>query len=413
MPEPVKPSPDPAADASSAADSGAEKNAAAPDKAAPPPSAPRPWQETRAKLDSSVPPGPPQPPKKDSNKGAWGSGNGGPPPKKRGAYGVYIWLLGGLAALAVAVVISLDTKPWQQAQETWQEWREDLVSLIPGAQTDPPPAPQTSAPAAPAPATAAADTREAQTPPDDPAREQRLTLLENRLRQLTTASEAALQRLDVLAQQQNELRRHIGGNSPSPHQAHQAALALGLLQLSLAARNSAPFVSEQRLLAALLPGNADIAALAPLAADGVAGETALLLRVSPLLDALADGETLPPPQEATAPHLWEVRSIWQWLKRQACGLVQIRRLDAGGAETGNPSADAFVANGRAGILVRMERAARAGNLRAALAAATRLQGRDAQRAADWMHAAHQRLELQTRIAALVEVVAAATEAESR
>ena len=407
MPESIQPTP---ADAGAKAEAEAKKNDAGTGKAAPtaPSSSP----------SASVPPVPPLPPKTKSGAGGGSSRNGAPAPKRGKA--AYIWLLAGLAALGVAVAISLDEKPWRQAQETWQEWRRDLTSLIPGALPDTQEAQETQTAqedSASAPEVSVTEVQEAQTTEVAPAleynadQEQRLTLMEQQMRQLASASETALQRLDILAQQQNELRQGIGAHSPATPQVRQAALALGLLQLSLVSRNGAPFASEWRVLVSLLPGNADVAALAPLATHGVAAEATLLLQVPSLLDALAEHENAAPLREATAPFQWGVQGVWQWLKHQACGLVQIRRLDEG--ESGSLAADAFMASeGRAGILARMERAARVGNLRAVLAAATRLQGRDAQRAADWMHAARQRLELQTRIAALVEVVAATTEAES-
>ena len=161
-------------------------------------------------------------------------------------------------------------------------------------------------------------------------------------------------------------------------------MALGLLQLSIASTNGAPFEAELRVLASLLPNNRGVAALKDFAREGVTGEAALLLRVPSLVAEMA-----------ITPMLQGDIDLWTWLKSRISGLVHIRRLDAPTGE------------GRDAILARMESAARNGDLASAFAAAGELQSVNAS-LEYWMESTHRRLELRKRIRSLSRTIASET-----
>ena len=339
-----------------------------------------------------------------------------PPPSpparpKSGKGGGWLWLLLGLLALGAAVVLALDRQKWQQARDTALEWGEELTAVFAEMRTEmqpspavaptPAPTPTPTPEATPAPAPAAATQAPASpatsatsaTSANNAAMQKWIAATELKVRQLQADSQQSRQSLEALAQQQSGLRQslealaqqqsglqqRIGTQSPY---ARQAALSLGLLQLSRASMRGAPFETERRTLAALLPGNGDVAALETTARQGVAGEAALLLQVPSLVDAIAASRQ----ESADA-------GPWEWAKGWISGLVQVRRLDDTQDE------------GRDGALARMQHAARAGRLNDALAEAAQLRGADAALAADWMLAARQRLQLQARIASLGTAIA--------
>ena len=205
--------------------------------------------------------------------------------------------------------------------------------------------------------------------------------LEQQIRQLQATTRQQRQQIDTLLQQQNRLQTRIGADSPY---ARQAAMALGLLQLTIASANGAPFEAERQVLASLLPSDNDIGALRDFASEGVVSETVLLLRVPSLVDGLA-----------ASPTLQKDSDTWTWLKSWGTGLVRIRRLDAPAGE------------GLDATLAHMESTARNGNLAHALAAAKELRLADAS-LADWMESARQRLELREHIESLSRTIASDT-----
>ena len=303
-----------------------------------------------------------------------------------------VWLLLGLAALGGAIFLALEPAQWREARDIWQGWQKNLSLNSPlslPAQQPKPQETKTPAPATtptPAPTTATTTTAAPATPkvlsPSFVEMEQRLRPMERHIKQLQANAQQMRQQLDALLQQQGRLESRLGANSPY---ARQSALALGLLQLSIASNHGAPFETERQTLASLLPEDADITAMQNLARNGVAGEASLLLQIPSVVGDIA-----------AAREQQEGSGLWAWLKSWVGGLVRIRQLDATETQT------------RAGILARMENAARNGNLANALAAARMLQGSDAALASNWMASARQRLELQKRIEALSQTIAATT-----
>ncbi|MCY4052734.1 MAG: hypothetical protein OXE98_02510 [Hyphomicrobiales bacterium] len=297
-----------------------------------------------------------------------------------------LWLLLGLLALAVAVYLASDSRRWVEARDAWRDWQKSPTSSL--HEQKPEPAPVATKPdasstpaSAPAPSPASAPSTSNAPAPSTPKVEQQIRKLEQQVQQLQTITQQQRQHIGTLVRQQSRLQTRIGADSPY---ARQAAMALGLLQLSIASASGSPFEAELQILETLLPDNLDIAALEDFAHRGVAGETALLLRVPSLVTGIA-----------AEPTLRKDTDLWTWLKSWVYGLVRIRRLDA------------FVGEGHDSILARMESAAHNGNLADAFAEAKKLQSANAP-LEDWMESVHQRLELRKRIKSLSQTIASGT-----
>ena len=309
-----------------------------------------------------------------------------PAPKLKPRSSAILWLLLGLLALGIAAYLAAsDSRRWLEAYDTWLGWQEKLAPGI--VEQKPEPVTMIAKPGAtPAPE------QDPDPDPDPPPVLKPVTTptfsptpstsrLEQQIRQLQATTRQQRQQIDTLLQQQNRLQTRIGADSPY---ARQAAMALGLLQLTIASANGAPFEAERRVLASLLPSDNDIGALRDFASEGVVSETVLLLRVPSLVDGLAASPTL---QKDSDP--------WTWLKSWVTELVRIRRLDAPAGE------------GLDATLAHMESTARNGNLAHALAAAKELRLADAS-LADWMESARQRLELREHIESLSRTIASDT-----
>lgn len=316
-----------------------------------------------------------------------------------------LWLVPGIIALGIALFLVFESGQWRDARDVFRDWLERLnpdwnfATLQPAPQESPQESPQNPLESVPAPVTSSPatspetliDTRETtrqQTTSTSSSTdatwllEQRLTPVERQIEQLRSNDHQLRQRMDLLSQRQIGLENHIGMSSPY---ARQAALALGLLQLSIASANGTPFEAERLTLAGLLPNDADIAALQGMAKAGVASEASLLLEIPLLVDSIAASRKQS-----------EGSGIWNWVRIWIVGLVQIRRLDVESAK------------GRDDILARMEKAARGSSLDDALAAALLLRGSDGELVVEWIGAARRRLELRMRIEALSQVVASVT-----
>ncbi|MCY4031320.1 MAG: hypothetical protein OXF05_04305 [Hyphomicrobiales bacterium] len=309
-----------------------------------------------------------------------------PKPKPKPKRSTILWLLLGLLALGIAGYLASDPGRWLEARDMWRGWQEGLALNFPEQKTEP--APKIAKPGAtPAPAAMIAKPgatpapASAPTPSPAPASSASTSKLEQQVRQLQAAMRQQRQQMDTLLQQQSRLQTRIGTDSPY---ARQAAMALGLLQLSIASANGTPFEAEHRVLASLLPDNPGVAALKNFAREGVAGETALLLRVPSLITEIT---VAPVPQEDV--------NLWAWLKSRITGLVRIRRLDA--------SAD----EGHDAILARMELAAHNGDLESAFAAAKELQSTNTS-LEYWMESTRRRLELRKNIKSLSRIIASET-----
>lgn len=317
------------------------------------------------------------------------------PSAKRGRRGVWLWLIAALIALGAAGYFALDEQQWRRAQETAQAWSQEATAFFailrgetPDAQPPQPPQQQPTAQPAPPPAqtTAAQDPAATARSANEAAMQRWVANTELKVRQLQADSQQTRQILETVAQRQNDMQQRLGAQAPQTPQTRQAAVALGLLQLSLASASGAPFEAERRILAALLPDNNHLAALQTIAPQGVPSESALLLQ------ALSLAERLAVTREDT-PSATPAGAYVDWL----FGLVQIRRLDE--SPLPQDMGDAEVSQGDT-LLADMTRTARNGNLRGAVAAAMQLRDAEAEAAADWLLAAQQRLELQARIASL-------------
>ena len=309
-------------------------------------------------------------------------------PKPKPKRATILWLLLGLLALGIAGYLASDSHRWLEARDMWRGWQERLALNFPEQKPElPPKITKPGATPTPAPAVMIAKpgatpmSTSTPTPPPTPASPTLTSELEQQIRQLQADTQKQRQQIDTLLQQQIRLQTRIGTDSPY---ARQAAMALGLLQLSIASANGAPFEAEIRVLAGLLPNNRGVAALKDFAREGVVGETVLLLRIPSLV---AEITTTPIPQENV--------DLWTWLKSWISGLVSIRPLDTPTGE------------GRNAILARMESAARDGNLAGAFAAAKELQSANAS-LEDWMESTRRRLDLRKLIKHLSRIIASET-----
>lgn len=313
-------------------------------------------------------------------------------PKSKLSPPAILWLLLGLLALGVAIYLASDSHRWLEVRDTWRDWQKSPAPDLHEQKPEPvtavakPDASSTPVPTpSPAPAPAASNTpAPAPSPASTPSTsklERQIQQMGQQIQQLQTTTQQQRQHIGTLVRQQSRLQARIGADSPY---ARQAAMALGLLQLSIASANGAPFEAEFQILETLLPDNLDVAALENFAREGVAGETVLLLRVPSLIAEIA-----------AMPDLRKDTDLWAWLKSWVYGLVRIRRLDA------------LVGEGHDTILARVESAARNGNLADALAAAKELQNANTQ-LEDWMESARQRLELRKRIRSLSQTIASGT-----
>ena len=325
------------------------------------------------------------------------------PPAKRSRRGVWLWLIAALLALGAAGYFALDEQQWRQAQATAQAWSQEATALFaalrgqsPETETQQPQQPAAQPAPPPAQTTAAQDPAATARSANEAAMQRWVANTELKVRQLQADSQQTRQILETVAQRQNDIQQRLGAQAPQTGQTQQAALALGLLQLSLASASGAPFESERRILASLLPDNNHLAALQTIAPQGVPSESALLLQ------ALALTERLAAPREDT-PSATPAGAYVDWL----FGLVQIRRLDESPLPQNPTSADGDP------ILADMTRAVRNGNLRATVEAAIRLPATEAETAADWLLAAQQRLELQARLTSLSTALTPAAQTQAR
>ena len=156
-----------------------------------------------------------------------------------------------------------------------------------------------------------------------------------------------------------------------------AAAALAAAALSDAAQGAGPFDADLVPFQRLMPGSANLGALAPLAARG-APSRAMLAADLPQLASLASVAAHRPQKDEG------------FLSRVAAAVARvviIRRID--------PNAP-----GSDGLLAKAEGQASAGDLEGAVATLDRLSPAARAPLADWMASAQRRLEIDRRIAAL-------------
>jgi hypothetical protein len=156
-----------------------------------------------------------------------------------------------------------------------------------------------------------------------------------------------------------------------------AAEALAAAALSAAAQGAGPFDQDVAAYQRLAPGNADLAALAPLAALGAPSRAGLAAALPDLAVQAALTARAPGKDAGFLARLWAV------LGR----VVIVRNVDPRAA-------------GVDGVLTRAQRDASAGDLESAVRGLETLPPAVRAPLADWLAAAHRRLEIDRRIEAL-------------
>ncbi len=171
----------------------------------------------------------------------------------------------------------------------------------------------------------------------------------------------------------------------SSHVSDAAAEALAAASLSSAAQGPGPFDQDVGAYARLVPGDPDLAALAPLAARGAPTRAALAAAFPDLASAAAAASRTPGERAGY------LARIWAELGR----VVIVRNVDPG-------------AGGVDGLLARAQLAASAGDLAAAARDVDALPPAARAALADWRAAAERRIEIdrlieQMRARALVQL----------
>jgi hypothetical protein len=149
-----------------------------------------------------------------------------------------------------------------------------------------------------------------------------------------------------------------------------AAEALAAASLSTAAEGPAPFDRDVVAYARLVPGDPDLAALAPLAAQGAPSRAALAAAFPDLASAAAAASRAPGRNAGYLPRLWAVLGK----------VVIVRNVDPG-------------AGGVDGLLARAQAAAAAGDLETAVRDVDALPPAARVALAEWRSAAERRIEI--------------------
>ncbi len=156
-----------------------------------------------------------------------------------------------------------------------------------------------------------------------------------------------------------------------------AAEALAAAQLSAAAQGSAPFGQDVAAYERLAPGDADLAALGPLAARGAPSRAALAAAFPDVAALAAQAAREPGPGASFLDSVW-------WVIDQ---VVIVRKVDPGA-----PGVD--------GALARAEEVVSAGDLDAAVRDLATLPPKARGPLADWLAAAERRVEIDRHVARL-------------
>jgi hypothetical protein len=171
----------------------------------------------------------------------------------------------------------------------------------------------------------------------------------------------------------------------SSHVSGAAVEALAAAALSSAAQGPGPFDQDVVAYARLVPGDPDLAALAPLAARGAPTRAALAAAFPDLASAAAAASRTPGHRAGYLARFWAVLGK----------VVIVRNVDPG-------------AGGVDGVLARAQLAASAGDLEAAVHDVDTLPPAARAALADWRAAAERRIEIdrlieQLRARALVQL----------
>lgn len=159
--------------------------------------------------------------------------------------------------------------------------------------------------------------------------------------------------------------------------ARRASLATAVANLMRAAQGSAPFKTEYDVVAAMMPGDARLAAIAPIAEKGLPTVGTLIGTFGNIADAARDAE------EAAKGKTW-----WDKLWAHFTSLVSVRSV----GETQGASTDARLARGE----VRLK----AGDLAAAVKELSSIGGVARDALASWLTQAKARVTLEASLAAV-------------
>lgn len=243
-------------------------------------------------------------------------------------------------------------------------------------------------------------------PPADPASKliadlgTRLTALEAKTATTPDDVKAAKDAIGTLTASLTEVGGKIDGiaerltkieSSDLLEMARRASLATAIANLSRAAQGSAPFKQEYDVAAALVPGDARVAAIAPLAARGVPTASTLIASFGNLADAALDAERI-----AKSEGWWS--RIWANLM----SLVSARTVGETDLNTNE------------GRLARAEVRLAAGDLAAAVKELNAVDGDAREPLKVWLGDAKARLDLEATLADLntraIEALASPTSA---
>lgn len=243
-------------------------------------------------------------------------------------------------------------------------------------------------------------------PPADPASKliadlgTRLTALEAKTATTPDDVKAAKDAIGTLTANLTEVGGKIDGiaerltkieSSDLLEMARRASLATAIANLSRAAQGSAPFKQEYDVAAALVPGDARVVAIAPLAARGVPTASTLIASFGNLADAALDAERI-----AKSEGWWS--RIWANLM----SLVSARTVGETDLNTNE------------GRLARAEVRLAAGDLAAAVKELNAVDGDAREPLKVWLGDAKARLDLEATLADLntraIEALASPTSA---
>lgn len=198
--------------------------------------------------------------------------------------------------------------------------------------------------------------------------------------QLSAMVKALNTAVDSLAPKINELDGRVAAleaKKDDPDASARAALGLALSNLSRVATSADPFARELDVVAAFLPNEPELSALAPVAEKGVPTQAALEAQFPQVVQAVLDAE-----RAATS------ESLWARFVSNAKKLVTLRRT----GEIAGDDTDA--------VLARMEERVARHDLSAAISEAKGLKGPAAEAAKDWVANATARVTTADLLSAL-------------
>jgi hypothetical protein len=204
-----------------------------------------------------------------------------------------------------------------------------------------------------------------------------------KLGEMLKALNAAIGQLGPRVDQMQARVAALEAKKDDPDAAARAALGLALANLARAAESAQPFKSELDAVAAFLPKEPELAALAPAAQTGVPTEASLKERFPSLVQSVLDAERRAGSDGIFARFVSNIRK-----------LVTVRR-------TGEIAGDDTEA-----VLARMEERLKLDNLPAAVTEAKLLKGAAAEAAAPWLKDAEARVATQQMLRDLTAHVAA-------